>query len=93
MGSEMWRTDMRGYVNEIQRVCMQDYEIAHIAFQIVDVNEIEFGEALKMLSNPRITTEDLARHMLDLGFTVMNANYSREDTFEVIKEVRTLLFR
>jgi hypothetical protein len=35
MGSELWRTDMRGYVLEIQRVCMQDYEIAHIAFQVL----------------------------------------------------------
>jgi hypothetical protein len=86
MGSDKWRSDMRGYVSEIQRVCMQDYEIAHIAFMIVDLNEIEFGEALKLLSNRKITTEDLARHMMDLGFTVMNANYSREDTFEVIKE-------
>ena len=34
MGSELWRTDMRGYVNEIQRVCLVDYEIAHIAFQV-----------------------------------------------------------
>jgi hypothetical protein len=86
MGSELWRRDMRGYVNEIQRVCLIDYEIAHIAFQIVDQNEMEFGEVLTLLSNRRLTAEDVAKHMMDLGFTVMNANYSREDTYEVIKE-------
>jgi hypothetical protein len=52
---------------------------------------LEFGEALSSITNKRISTDDLARHMLDLGFTVMNANYSREDSYDVIKEVSLVL--
>lgn len=69
---------------------MVDYEIAHVAFLVVDQNELEFSEALSLLSK-KVSTEDLARYMLDLGFTVMNANYTRDDTFEVIKEYSRIM--
>lgn len=88
LGSEVWRSDMRGWVNQIQQICVTDYEIAHVAFNVVDVGEMDFAEAFTLLHDKSISSDAFAKSMIDLGFTVMNANYSREDTFEVIKEVR-----
>jgi len=91
LGSDIWRTDMRYWVNEIQRVCLSDYEIAHIAFSVVDLGEMDFAEAFILLQDKHANSDDFARNLMDLGFTVMNANYSREDTYEVIKEFSRIM--
>jgi len=70
-GKTQWISDQRGFIDTVHNTLLSSYDMMNIVFQIIDQQELEWKEALKLFDKIADRDPDrLAPAMLDIGFSL-----------------------